>query len=662
MLMKPRPRPARQGWLGSRTGSCIAVAAAITVSACAAAPDTLHLAAFTPDELADGAPWRAAVLERDDSGAESTERAALVIGATREELVAARLDREPREARQWRVETAVVSPPVLAHGMVVFGTRRDFVALSAEDGRRLWSVPSRASLLVAAAADAEHTALLTVDARRERSLSVYGTPWPATSPEAGQQQRAARARRPREQLRVTADGPLGAPAFRAGALLVPWGEGHVSAIDVAAVSELAQIRLGSRLLHGQWIDGVLYVGGPPWTALARDGALPYALPRRPLPGNVQSSAIQIGAPLSGGPEQAAAPSESPQSSNLQTGSLGGPPSSGDVTRLYPHPARAGASGTPDIYLGTYGRLAFGVERARGTLEWVLALPGRALAATAVAGGFLVCDDAGGVRLLAPETGRVARLWQIVRQRRISLGETALSACALSAGTVLPTGRARRAGSAAAAEPAPEPLLDQLSRVLALNDPGLTDAQRFLARELAARPEPEATRVLIDLVTRHSLDRVLQSEAEDLLATRRNGQDYMLAALRTAGARGPSLPPIAPLGEALAALGERRAAPLLAAQLNRPAHASSAIARAAEALEELASDAELGELSVFFSLHRTTADGPEWVAAVVSVARTLLRVGGQRTRTLIDFAIRDPLTIADVREALERELGSKPAGS
>jgi outer membrane protein assembly factor BamB len=123
-----------------------------------------------------------------------------------------------------------------------------------------------------------------------------------------------------------------------------------------------------------------------------------------------------------------------------------------------------------------------------------------------------------------------------------------------------------------------------------------------------------------------------------------------------------LPPIAPLGEALAALGDRRAAPLLAGQLNRPAHTASAIARAAEALEELASDAEFGELSVFFSLHRTTADGPEWVAAVVSVARTLLRVGGRRAHTLIELAIRDPLTIADVREALERELGNEPAGS
>lgn len=202
-----------------------------------------------------------------------------------------------------------------------------------------------------------------------------------------------------------------------------------------------------------------------------------------------------------------------------------------------------------------------------------------------------------------------------------------------------------------------PLLEQLARVLALSDPGLTDAQRFLSRELAARPEPEATRVLIELVTRHSLDRVLQSEAEDLLAIRRNGQDYMLAALED-GERGgdaTALPPIAPLGEALAALGERRAAPLLARQLNRPAHTAAALARAASALEQLASEAEYDELSVFFSLHRTTADGPELISAVVSVGKTLLRVAGSRARELVTFAMRDPLTIPDVRAALEPAL-------
>jgi outer membrane protein assembly factor BamB len=123
-----------------------------------------------------------------------------------------------------------------------------------------------------------------------------------------------------------------------------------------------------------------------------------------------------------------------------------------------------------------------------------------------------------------------------------------------------------------------------------------------------------------------------------------------------------LPPIAPLGEALAALGERRAAPLLAQQINRPAHTAPAVARAAAALERLASEAEYAELSVFFSLHRTTADSPEWVAAVVSIARTLSRVGGAKARALLAFAQRDPLTVNEVRAAIEHELGVAPAAA
>jgi outer membrane protein assembly factor BamB len=235
---------------------------------------------------------------------------------------------------------------------------------------------------------------------------------------------------------------------------------------------------------------------------------------------------------------------------------------------------------------------------------------------------------------------------------MALDAPVLTGCALAAGAVL-------AARSDAAE-APAPLLEQLSSVLALSDPRLSDAQRFLSRELAARPEPEATRVLIELVRRHSLDQVLQSEAEDLLATRRNGEEHMLAALSETGAPGEKvLPPIAPLGEALAALGETRAAPLLARQLNRPAHPASAIARAAAALEQLASEPEYDELSVFFSLHRTSADGPEWVAAVVSTGRTLLRIGGSRARTLIRFAILDPLTIPAIKSALEQELDSSP---
>src|SRR6185436_11377524 len=136
-------------------------------------------------------------------------------------------------------------------------------------------------------------------------------------------------------------------------------------------------------------------------------------------------------------------------------------------------------------------------------------------------------------------------------------ESALQSCALGASRSWPLA-ASTTGPAASE---PEALVDQLARVLALSDPDLASAQRFLARELAARPEPEATRVLIALASRRSADPILQSEAEDLLATRRNGEEFMLQALQRSGSHAADPVARAPLGalaDALAAVYERRA--------------------------------------------------------------------------------------------------------
>lgn len=614
----------------------LASLAVLTSVACATAPNTLELGLASPiREVASAAALRDAIAaQATPASAPIAEFAsgpapALVVAATPDELIAARLDRSPREARIWRSPLGQgASQPVLTPGLVVVGSELELLGVAPADGRKLWTLPVQNQLLLAAAADARHLALLLADRRGRRAVVAY--------------ERQSKGP-PRERLRVIASRTLGAPALLAGALLVPWGEGYVSAVDLPTATELARARVGTEPLHALWWGEALFFGGPPWVELTQGGAAPYALPRRPLPGAVLGPLPDSGT--------FSAPVGAPAALD---GAI-----RADVTRLYVQPISTSAdTGTAQRsggahYMATYGRIAFGLEREQGALAWVVALPGRALASVAAPGRFIVCDESGGVRVLSAATGQVERFWQLARQRRVALGQPPFSACALAPGALLPA-------DADAPPSAPDTLLEQLAQALALSDPGLSDAQRFLSRELAARPEPEATRALIELVQRHSLARVLHSEAEDLLATRRNGEDYMLAALSESGARGEEpLPPIAPLGEALAALGERRAAPLLARQLNRPAHPASAIARAAAALEQLASEAEYDELSVFFSLHRTSADGPEWVAAVVSSARTLLRIGGPRARTLVEFALRDPLTIPEIQSALERELGASP---
>jgi len=181
-----------------------------------------------------------------------------------------------------------------------------------------------------------------------------------------------------------------------------------------------------------------------------------------------------------------------------------------------------------------------------------------------------------------------------------------------------------------------------------------------------------TKTLIDLTTSSRMPPDIRARARDLLALRRSGPELMLAALerRYDFLSGELLPPpVGPLADALAAMNERRAAPLLARHLNDPSTDSADVARAARALVVLATPAELPGLRTFFALYRATADEPALVQAVASVAAAMIRVGGSEGRALVERAARDPLTQPDVAKELSTmtaadgaALGARAAGS
>jgi len=511
-------------------------------------------------------------------------------------LVSSSLELERGERRSWQHDARVTQAPLLCGQVVVFGEDSRLSALDAASGAVLWSIPDTGALLAGAADDGRFTALTLRDPKSTHSwLSVLD-------------------RSGAEQLRVDAEHLLGTPALSDGRLLVAWDERFVSAIDVASGAELGRANLDVAARHALWAGTELFFAGPPWVHFGAS-SYTYALPRRPLPGRPE---------LGGG---AIAWRTDPE-----------------LTHLVARP-RASAGTTPASYLATQGRLALGFEGSHGTLEWVRLLPGVILGAAAGDHSFALCDSTGSVRVLAEQDAHVLLQLRLAAGPRGAASD--VSACALDVGQTL-------AGEANADEERHDSLVEQLGRALALSDPELAGAQRFLSRELAARPEPEATRVLIDLASRQNADPVLQAEAEDLLATRRNGAEFMLRALAQSGtdSRDPvSRAPIAALAESLLAQNEQRAAPLLAARINQPGHSAQALARVAAALEKLASEQEYSALRVFFSLQRTTADEPERVEAVISTARTLLRIGAEPGRRLVEEALRDPLTVPEVRNRL-----------
>jgi outer membrane protein assembly factor BamB len=199
------------------------------------------------------------------------------------------------------------------------------------------------------------------------------------------------------------------------------------------------------------------------------------------------------------------------------------------------------------------------------------------------------------------------------------------------------------------------LFEQLQAAVLLDAPQLVTAQRFLLAELNKLTNPKVTQTLIRLATNPRTAPALMDDARTLLATRRDGAEFMLEALAVHYdfLNGVLVgPPVGPLADALAAMNEKRAAPLLAEHLNDPTDTPDDIVRAARALVKLAGSAEYDALKTFFVLYRAAANDPETTAAVISVAKALIEVGGELGHFLVASAAKDPLTQQGVVKGIE----------
>jgi outer membrane protein assembly factor BamB len=261
------------------------------------------------------------------------------------------------------------------------------------------------------------------------------------------------------------------------------------------------------------------------------------------------------------------------------------------------------------------------------------MPDDIVGGAAAASGFVVCDSAGKVRLL-DNAGNDSSVLDFGSKVRV---------CVADAGAE-PVPAAASRGSIAT----------QISVALNELEPDMAEAERYLVTELGKQSEPLVTKTLIDLSSSPRISPEQRAETRRLLALRKNGTEFMLAALErhydfVSGVLLP--PPVGPLADALAESGEARAAPLLAKHLNDPADSAEDVAHAARALVKLATKAEYEDLRTFFALYRATADDEALVAAVVASAQALLRIGGSEAREVLERAAQDPLTQSDIRRAL-----------
>jgi outer membrane protein assembly factor BamB len=570
-------------------------AVALCGLAAAACGGAVRTTAFAADWQSDDGKSIAAVAARIGA-VHLPEGRGLVVGVTKTGLVGSGLDGSHR----WTHAAPVDARPTIAGDVVVYTAGGSLVALDGATGKELWRTSVGDKHLRGAGDDGQTTVASLGSGAGGGTLVL------------------AVSRSGSVLQRWTPPSDVGIPAVASGTVFAPWGSQYVSALDVSSGNEVGRVLGRTVMSRAVAIGGSLYFGesalvrfDPEIAKSAQRGAHVVKLPERELPGK---------------------PTWFPN------GALVLPPAAGaqDSIRFYARPAEVGGKLELDSgrFAATYFRIVVGFNAQEGSLRWVRTLPAEVIGGDAAVGGFAFCDEAGDVWIAGARAGEDAG--------HVSLGEPVQS-CVVSGGS-FHVASGKDQGT----------LTEQISQAINLRETQMATIQRFLLRELGTSEDPAVTRTLLEMASDARTQPDALDEARKLLAARRSGVEFMTEALKRhydflSDVLRP--PPVGPLADALADVGEKSAAPLLAAHLNDPSDSPNDARRAAHALVTLAGADELDAVRTFFSLYRATADDGDLVAAVIDAARILVQVGGAPGAKLVEQAAQDPLTNAAVRDGI-----------
>jgi outer membrane protein assembly factor BamB len=605
-----------------RLGGCAAV---VACAACGGAQTRLAL--FSTDWEDDGGASIAHVWQRL-GGTKIAASTDVVVGVAGrgDTLIGLPLGGGSR----WTFVHPIDVRPVVAGTVVVGSGAGETFALDAGTGRVLWKQATAGYTLLGAGDDGAVTVLTFARGTRGAREARSGSELLAVG-HGGNVLRE-----------ITTNRPLGSPAVLGPIAFVPWAGEYVSAIDFESGDEVARVTVRAETSRAWTTQGVLWFGGVGFIRFdehiheASHGKASLASPPlRELPGLPRLM------PPGDAPVLAAATAE-------------------DKARIYARPADDGGPGVSmedDRWYATYFRIAMGYDAGdedvqgggagkssqAGNLAWVHLNDADFVGGGAGAGGIVLCDERGKVTSLDAKTGGVLS--------EADLGEH-VESCVVNVDAQRLVG----------AGPEAKPLAAQLAEAVLADDPQLVVAQRLLLRELAAQHDQTATRVLVDLASDPRTSPDLLADARTALANRRNGASFMEAALQRHYDFLKDVlraPPVGPIAQALGAMKDRAAAPLLASHLLDPADTDDDVMRAASALAVIAGPGDTPALREFFGMYRASAANDDIAAAVVSVGQALMVVDDKEGRAKVEAAAADASTVPYARDRLEALVSAAP---
>jgi outer membrane protein assembly factor BamB len=599
--------------LNTATGSCAAISrvsvalAAFALAACSPAGPQAAPPLFSTDWTDDGGRSIEAVRTRLGQMREPLGvDIAVAVGGNADKIIGLPLAGGSR----WVYPHALDARPDAVGTVVVGAGGGELFALDAKTGRRLWARPAPGMQLHGAGDDGS-TTVVSMGMPGGKGSILYAVSHDGVL------------------LRtVETDKQLGTPAVLSKIAFVPWAHQYVSAIDLATGDELGRVTLREKTSRAWAQGGGLYFGevgifrfDEKIRHASHNQATHVTLARRELPGSPHL--------MNPGDQRTPAVASAPER-----------------IRLFARPSGPDGALVIDSgrFYATYFRLVLGFDAAKGGLTWVHTHPSDVIGGEPIRGGLVVCDATGKLTIVDALTGAAAP--------GPEFGEP-VKACEVHVDAWTPSAKPQGQDSIAV----------QVTRALRDPEPTLATAQRLLLRELSTLDDELATKTLVDLASDPRTSPMLIGDARTALANRRNGARYMIEAL---GRHYDFLkdvlraPPVGPMAQALAAMNEKSAAPLLAEHLLDPADTDDDAKQAAAALAVLGTEREVPALKQFFGMYRASAENDEIAIAVANAGQALLKLGGPAGRAMVDQASKDALTSPMAKPRLEAIVQSADA--
>lgn len=546
-----------------------------------------------------------AVLARLRSAPAPSAEPAVAAGVSGDELVVVDLG---EERLLWKRPIASpVSAPQIAGDLVILHEQRGVVARDLRSGEERFTVPDEALYLAGADGEGDLAIL---------SLTTGGG--------VGARSKIVLARAGRVQWTKTIDYAAGAPALAAGMVFIPWATQNLSVLDAASGEELARVRItdtpvGRAFRHGR----DLYFGQrgifrltPSITSGRRDAAAYFEPQLRPFPGDPQFMVDPY--------RPAPAPSSALHRVRYAWHAAG----EGEEVRL-----------ADDNLYAVFYRIVFALDPSGDGVRWVYVHDEDIVGALGQEGGLLLADADGNFTRLAAEDG--SPRWGHETDEAPLAVELRAEAFAPSD---QPPGEALR-------------LHDQLLAAAQASDARLVPARALAVRLLAALPQGEATRNLIALCDDRRAPPAVRTEACAALAERTTGVEYVLQALQRHARflEETTAPPVGALAKAAVRMQARQAVPLLLAHVADPATEAADLAPLIEALGALGDRAAAEPLADFLRLYHAEATDDALVAAVGAAAEALVALQGPAAEDVIRPAAEDPLAPEPARARLQQVL-------